>query len=140
MRVLLIEDSAAEARLTQEAFLETGIPHELRHFTDGGEATEFLSSEEVSSSKWVPDLVLLDLNLPGKDGWEVLQEIKENTELSNIPVIVVTNSQEPSDVDQVYRLKGNCYLSKPADIDDFFSMIRGMIKFWWQKVQFPQIS
>jgi CheY-like chemotaxis protein len=140
MRIFLIEDSLAEARLTREAFAETGIPHELRHVTDGRQATEFLFSEAVSSAEWAPDLILLDLNLPGKDGREVLREIKGNPEISRIPVIVVTNSEDPFDVDRVYRLNGNCYLTKPPDVDDFFSMIRSMVEFWRQTARLPRMN
>lgn len=140
MRVLLVEDSMAEARLTQEAFAETGFPHEVRHVIDGEEATALLAGEGVLSARWLPDLILLDLNLPGKDGRQVLREIKGNPALSSIPVIVVTNSQDPSDVEQVYRLNGNCYLTKPPDLDDFFAMIHKMIEFWWNTARLPQLN
>ena len=137
MKILVIEDNPAEARLTREAFAESGVPHVIRVVGDGMEATACLNREGIYRDEAMPDLILLDLNLPRKDGREVLREIKSNPDLSSIPVIVVTNSHAQEDVDQVYRLRANCYLVKPPGIDEFFAMVRRVIEFWWQTARLP---
>jgi len=140
MNVLLVEDDPAEARLTCEAFQEAGVHHELHHVTDGEIATRYLwrlkGYEHVPS----PSIVLLDLNLPGKHGREVLREIKSDPVLHSIPVIVVSNSRAREDIDEVYRLHGNGYLIKPGDFDDFILMVRSLADFWLRRAQLPFMS
>ncbi|NNE93185.1 MAG: response regulator [Verrucomicrobiales bacterium] len=131
MNVLVVEDNPAEARLTEEAFAEVGDDFCLTHVDTGEEALQVLHHQHTYRNAARPDLVLLDLNLPGKDGREVLKEIKSSEELRSIPVIVVSNSNAPEDIRRVYGLNGNCYLVKPGDVDEFFEMIRKLIDFWW---------
>ena len=140
MRILLVEDNPAEARLTQEALGEAGIDHELFLVGDGEAATAYLKRGPGYRDAVRPDLVFLDLNLPRKDGRQVLREVKEDIALASIPIIVITNSSAAEDIDQVYRLKANCYLVKPPDLNEFFSMIRQIVEFWWLTAQLPSAS
>ncbi|WP_038165847.1 response regulator [Verrucomicrobium sp. BvORR106] len=140
MLVLLVEDNPAEARLTQEALQETGFKYDLKIVSDGEMATQFLRRECGFSEMPTPNLILLDLNLPRKHGREVLQEIKSDPLLSFIPVIVVSNSHAPDDINEVYRLQGNCYLTKSADLDEFFSAIKALAEFWLSKAKLPSES
>lgn len=137
MRILLVEDNPAEACLTREALGETGVRHELCLVGDGEEATAFLKREEPYFEAFRPDLIFLDLNLPKKDGWQVLREVKGDPTLASIPVVVITNSRAPEDVEQVYRLKANCYLVKPPELEDFFIMMRRTVDFWWLTARLP---
>lgn len=138
MNILLVEDNAAEALLTREAFAETGVPHHMEVMTDGERALSFLHREGQFCHSMIPDIILLDLNLPKKHGREVLREIKADEVLVKIPVIVVTNSRSREDIEEVYLLRANCYLVKPPDIDEFFSMIRRIVEFWWETAQLPR--
>lgn len=131
MRILLVEDNPAEARLTREALDECGVLHELFEVPDGEAATSFLYRRDSYRDAPQPDLILLDLNLPKKNGRQVLFEVKSDAVLARIPIIVITNSQAPEDIEQVYRLKANCYLVKPPDIDEFFHVMRKVIDFWF---------
>jgi len=137
MLILLVEDNPAEAKLTREALIESGFAHELIVVTDGEMATEYLRKEKRFVDAKEPSLVLLDLNLPRKNGREVLSEIKADPKLCMIPVIVVSNSRRREDIEDVYRLKGNSYLSKPAALDDWFSAIRSLVEFWCLRAQLP---
>ena len=137
IQVLLVEDNPAEVRLTREAFAESKVPHTLFVVTDGEQASEYLFRRGRFLEVGQPDLILLDLNLPKKNGCEVLREIKASPDLAMIHVIVVTNSQSPDDVERVYRLFANCYLVKPPDIDDFFEMVKRIVEFWWQTAMLP---
>ena len=137
MLILLVEDNPAEARLTTEALGEVGVSHELFLVDDGAAATAYLRREEKFRDARRPDLIFLDLNLPGKDGRQVLREVKEDPSLASIPVIVITNSEAPEDIEQVYRLKANCYLVKPPGLDEFFTMIRRTVCFWWKAARLP---
>ena len=138
MTVLLVEDNPADVRLTREAFREAGIGHSLEVVGDGGLAINYLRRTSGYEDVSLPHLVLLDLNLPGRNGKEVLREIKSDAELLVIPVIVVSNSQAREDVDAVYRLHGNGYLTKPENFDDFIQMIRSLSDFWLRQVSLPR--
>jgi chemotaxis family two-component system response regulator Rcp1 len=138
MNILLVEDNPAEALLTREAFTETGVPHQMEVMGDGEKAMSFLRRDAPFCDSMIPDLILLDLNLPKKHGREVLREIKADEFLFKIPVIVVTNSHSREDIEEVYLLRANCYLVKPPDIDEFFLMIRRIVEFWWQTAQLPK--
>ena len=137
MRVLLVEDNPAEVRLTREAFAETGVPHELHVVGDGEAATNFLHKTGSFSSVPLPDVILLDLNLPKKGGHEVLKEIKSDPGLMSIPVIVITNSSAKEDIEGVYQANGNCYLVKPPSLNDFFEMMQKVTEFWWDLARLP---
>ncbi len=137
MRILLVEDNPAEARLTMEALHEAGVEHELFTVGDGETATAYLHREAGFTDVARPDLIFLDLNLPRKKGCQVLREIKGDPSLASIPVIVITNSKAPEDIVEVYDLRANCYLVKPPDLEDFFTMMRRVVEFWWLTVRLP---
>lgn len=139
MVILLVEDNAAEAKLTREALDDAGMEHELMLVTDGEAATQFLRNEIGYESAPRPDLILLDLNLPRKGGREVLADIKADPKLCRIPVIVISNSDDPEDIDDVYQHLGNGYLVKSGDLDDFFSTIRSMVDFWMRRARLPGV-
>jgi CheY-like chemotaxis protein len=128
--LLLVEDNPADVRLVQEALKNASVPVQLSVARDGVEALEFLRREGKFLSAPRPKLVLLDLNLPRKNGREVLSEIKTDPELKRIPVVVMTTSTAPQDIDKSYSLNANCYVTKPAELDDFFAVIRCIERCW----------
>ena len=128
IEILLVEDNAADVRLTQEAFKDTRVPNRLHVARDGVEALTMLRDRTGATPR--PDLILLDLNLPRKDGREVLTEIKADDALQHIPVVVLTTSQAEQDVAQSYRLRANAFMTKPVDIDQFFEAVRSLEQFW----------
>ena len=137
IEILLVEDSPADVRLTVEAFAEAKF-HSLLHVVeDGVEAIEFLCQRGQYADKSRPDLVLLDLNLPKKDGREVLAEVKESPDLKRIPVVVLTTSDAEQDILKSYNLYANCYITKPVDFDKFIDVIRTIEDFWLSVVRLP---
>jgi two-component system, chemotaxis family, response regulator Rcp1 len=126
--ILLVEDNPADVRLTLEALEEAGVPHRLHVAIDGVEAMAYLKS--TGSARPRPDIVLLDLNLPKKDGREVLQEMKDDEILRHIPVIILTTSQADLDVARCYHLRANAFITKPVDLDNFFGVVRAINDFW----------
>jgi len=126
--ILLVEDNPADVRLTVEALKDAKVPNRLRVARDGVEAIRMLRDDTAGMSR--PDLVLLDLNLPRKDGRVVLAEIKRDEALRHIPVVVLTTSQAEQDAIQSYRLGANAFVTKPAEIDRFFEVIRSLEHFW----------
>ena len=130
---MLVEDSQADARLIKEVFRDEKIMVDLDIARDGEEAMEYLLSEGNN-----PDLVILDLNLPRKDGREVLAEIKENKSLRTIPVVILTTSQSEEDIIKSYKLNANCYVTKPIDLDQFIKIIKSLDEFWFSAVKFPR--
>lgn len=137
VRVLLVEDSAADVRLVEEILSEEKIVIDLDIARDGQEAMEYLQEKLKKNSPNLPDLVILDLNLPRKDGREVLAEIKQHPELCSMPVLVLTTSKSPEDIQNSYKLNANCYVTKPLDLDQFVSLIKAMDEFWFSSVKFP---
>ena len=135
--ILLVEDNPADIRLTQEAFKETRIPNKLHIVRDGAEALAFLQQQNRYANAPRPDLILLDLNLPKKDGREVLAIIKQSPELKRIPVVVLTTSKTEEDINQTYEHHANCYITKPADLDEFLNVIKTIETFWLSVVQLP---
>jgi len=135
--VLLVEDSAAEARLAREALKETQFPVRLHVASDGEEAMAFLKQEGEHHQAPRPMLVLLDLNLPGKDGREVLRDIKADDNLRAIPVVVLTTSQAPSDIARAYELHANCYIQKPLELDGFIEVVKSIHRYWLQTAELP---
>jgi chemotaxis family two-component system response regulator Rcp1 len=134
--VLLVEDNPADVRLTREIF-EDGDRFHLSVVGDGEEAMAFIRREGVYSECPRPSLVLLDLNLPKKDGREVLQELKTDPELRCIPVVVLTTSGAESDIVRSYELYANCFITKPLDVDEFFSALRSIKDFWLASARLP---
>jgi CheY-like chemotaxis protein len=135
--ILLVEDNPADALLTREAFTESKLRHRLWTVGDGEEAIRFLRGTGKYSGAPRPDVVLLDLNLPKKDGRELLAEMKQDESLRQIPVIVLTTSQAEQDVHRAYKLHANCYLTKPIDVDEFIGKIRSLEEFWLSIVRLP---
>lgn len=135
--ILLVEDNPADIRLTQEVFDEIGVPHRLHVARDGEEALAMLRRQGEHAGVPEPDLVLLDLNLPRKDGREVLSEVKNDPALNHIPVVVLSTSRAERDVLACYHLHANCYLQKPVDFEAFATLIRGLQDFWFGKASLP---
>lgn len=135
--ILLIEDNPGDVMLTQEAFHEGRLAHRLSVVGDGEEAIDFLRRAGKYADAPRPDLVLLDLNLPKKDGRELLAEVKDDPDLRHIPVIVLTTSESEQDIWRAYRLHANCYLTKPIQMDDFLRKIRSIEDFWLTVVRLP---
>jgi CheY-like chemotaxis protein len=128
--ILLVEDNAADARLTLEAFKAQRVGTRISHVVDGAEALDFLRRMGRFTDVVKPDLILLDLNLPRKDGREVLAEIKSDARLRHIPVVVLTTSSAESDVGRAYDLKANCYVQKPPQLDAFQQVVKCIDEFW----------
>jgi CheY-like chemotaxis protein len=137
LEILLVEDNLGDIRLTEEIFGECEIPIRLNIARDGEEAIARLRGEGTYAATTRPDLILLDLNLPKKDGREVLAELKADLELRRIPVVVMTTSSASSDVIKSYDLHANCYLTKPVEIDEFITVVQSIKSFWLQIVRLP---
>jgi chemotaxis family two-component system response regulator Rcp1 len=135
--ILLVEDNPADVRLTREALLEGKIRHELQVAKDGVAALACLHHQAPFQKAKRPDLILLDLNLPRKDGRAVLEEIKTDPDLRSIPVVVLTSSQSDEDILKTYDLHANGYIIKPVDIEQFFKVIRQIKEFWMSIVLLP---
>ncbi len=140
MQILLIEDNPGDVRLVAEALKQGQIRQHLTSVTDGLDALAFLRRQGTYSAAPRPDLIVLDLNLPRKDGREVLAEIKATPELSTIPVVVVSGSHSESDVIASYGLQANCYITKPVDLDQFVATVRAIGSFWGSVATLPPQS
>jgi two-component system, chemotaxis family, response regulator Rcp1 len=137
IEVLLVEDSPGDVRLTREALKDAKVHISLHVASDGIEAMAFLECEGPHVNAPRPDLILLDLNLPRKDGRQVLKEIKESPTLRSIPVVILTTSSSEADVLQSYQLHANCYISKPVDLDGFLKVVQSIDNFWLSVVKLP---
>jgi CheY-like chemotaxis protein len=138
VEVLLVEDNPGDIRLTQEAFKEGRILVNLTVATDGVQALEMLNHRGPYGAVARPDLILLDLNLPRKNGREVLIEIKADEVLKRIPVIVMTTSRADQDIHRAYSLNANCYITKPVELDEFLNVVRSIEDFWLTIVTLPR--
>ena len=136
--VLLVEDNPGDARLTLEALKDGKVLNRVSVVPDGVEAMAFLRREGPYADVPRPNLILLDLNLPKKDGREVLAEIKADPALKRIPVVILTTSQAEEDIARTYDLHANCYVTKPVDLDKFLEVVRSIEDFWLAFVQLPQ--
>jgi chemotaxis family two-component system response regulator Rcp1 len=137
IQVLLVEDNPGDVRLTQEAFEDARVHLELHVAKDGVEAMSFLLRTGNFTGAPRPDLILLDLNLPRKDGREVLAEVKAHPSLRTIPIVILTTSTSDVDVESSYLLHANCYISKPVDLDGFLTVVRSIDDFWLSVVKLP---
>jgi len=137
LRILLIEDNPGDVRLTKEALREGGSWMELSVVEDGLEAMAFLRREGRYASAPRPDLILLDLNLPQKDGREVLAEIKSDRMLARTPVVVLTSSHADRDICRAYELGANCYVTKPVDLEEFLQVVKAVEDFWLAVAELP---
>lgn len=137
IEILLAEDNPGDAKLTQKAFEQGNITNNLHIVEDGAEAVKFLHQEGDYRERPRPDLVLLDLNMPKMDGWDVLEEIKTDSELARIPVIILTSSEAEEDIVRSYDLQANAYLTKPVDFQGFLEIVHGFEEFWLSLVKMP---
>ena len=138
IEILLVEDNPGDVRLTQEALGEAKVRNNLAVAKDGVEALSYLRREPPFEEASRPDLILLDLNLPRKDGREVLAEIKADANLRRLPVVVLTTSSAEKDVLESYNLYANCYITKPVDLDQFVRIVSSIEDFWLTIVKLPQ--
>ena len=136
--VLLVEDNPGDARLTLEALKDGKVLNRVSVVPDGVEAMAFLRRQSPYADVPRPNLILLDLNLPKKDGREVLAEIKADPDLKRIPVVILTTSQAEEDIARTYDLHANCYVTKPVGLDKFLEVVRSIEDFWLAFVQLPQ--
>ena len=137
VKILLVEDNPGDVRLTQEALKEGKVANEMYVVGDGIDALGFLRQEGKYAEAPRPDLILLDLNLPRKDGREVLAEIKEDKDLKRIPVVILTTSKAEVDILKTYNLNANCYITKPVNLDRFITVVQSIEDFWFTIVTLP---
>ena len=137
VEILLVEDNPGDVRLTKEALKEGKVYSNLHWAKDGVEALEFLRRQGKFADVPRPDIILLDLNLPKKDGREVLSEIKNDDDLKRIPVVILTTSKAEEDVLRSYQLHANCYVTKPVDLEKFIVVVQSIDKFWLTVVTLP---
>lgn len=135
--ILLVEDSPGDVRLTQEAFKDSKVLNNMYVVKDGEEAMAFLRQKGRYAEAVRPDLILLDLNLPRKNGQEVLAEIKEDPQLKRIPVVILTVSGAEEDIIRSYNLHANCYITKPIELTKFIEAVKGIENFWLAIVKLP---
>lgn len=137
VKVLLIEDNPGDVRLIMEAFKERNLCN-LSVVEDGEEAISFLHRQNLYENAPRPDIILLDINLPKKNGYEVLEEIKNEANLKTIPIIILTSSSSKRDIITCYALHANCYIIKPINVDDFINVVKFIEDFWFGIVELPQ--
>jgi two-component system, chemotaxis family, response regulator Rcp1 len=137
IQVLLVEDNPGDVRLTKEALKEGKLLNQLTVVGDGVEALSFLRRQGIYADAPQPELILLDLNLPKKDGREVLAEIKADPNLRRIPVVVLTTSSSEEDILKIYDLHANCYITKPVDLEQFMGVVKSIEDFWVSVVKLP---
>ena len=140
LTVLLVEDNPRDVRLTQRAFQQAGLPHDLRVVRDGDEALAYLHREgayKATETAPRPDVILLDLNLPRMGGHELLREVKQDNRFKQVPIIVLTTSERPDDVRLAYDAGANAYLLKPVEFSRFTEVIGQLGKFWLETVELP---
>lgn len=137
IEILLVEDSPGDARLAQEAFEDSKMVNILNIVIDGVEAMDYLYKKGKYKDATTPDLILLDLNLPKKDGREVLEEIKTSVDLKRIPVVILTTSTAEEDIIKSYNLHANCYITKPIDLGQFMKVVKSIEDFWITIVKLP---
>jgi chemotaxis family two-component system response regulator Rcp1 len=140
VEILLVEDNPGDVRLTIEALREGKVLNNLHVASDGVEALEFLNKEGKFAGAVRPDIILMDLNLPRKDGRELLADIKSSLNLRRIPVVILTTSKAEEDIVQTYDLHANCYITKPVDLDSFIEVVKSIEDFWFSIVKLPPNS
>jgi two-component system, chemotaxis family, response regulator Rcp1 len=137
IQILLVEDSPTDAKLTLTALNLAKVANQVSHVEDGVQAMEFLQHQGKYAGAPRPDLILLDLNLPRKDGREVLEELKADPKFNTIPVVVLTTSKAEQDILRSYQLHANCYITKPVNFEQFLEVIKSIEKFWLSVVVLP---
>ena len=139
-QILLVEDNPGDVDLTREALHESKVHTQMSVVHDGDEALAFLRHQGAHAAAPRPDLILLDLNLPKKDGRAVLGEIKEDPALASIPVVVLTSSEAERDIAHVYALHANCFVTKPIGLEQFLEIVRTIEQFWLTVVKLPRVT
>jgi CheY-like chemotaxis protein len=137
IKVLIVEDSKADLRLTMEALKDCKLMLDIEAVKDGVEAMDFLRKKGEYKNSSKPDLILLDLNLPRKDGKKVLEEIKSDAHLKRIPVVILTVSSDEQDIIETYDLHANCFITKPVDLNQFIQVVKSIESFWFTIVNLP---
>jgi len=137
VEILLVEDNPGDIRLAREALFESKLKNNLSVVMDGVEALKFLRCEGKYAGNSLPDIILLDLNLPKKNGIEVLQEIKSDDNLKYIPVVILTSSKADEDIFKTYNLHANCFITKPVDMIQFMHVVKSIEEFWFTIVKLP---
>lgn len=137
IEILLVEDSPGDVRLTQEVFRDGNVRNHLSVVEDGVQALAFLRKQSPYTHTPYPDLILLDLNLPRKDGRTVLKEIKADEKFRRIPVVILTTSSAEEDIVEAYNLHANCYITKPIDLEQFIQVVKSIEQFWLTLVKLP---
>ena len=140
VEILLVEDNSGDIRLTKEALKESKLANNLYTVQDGIEAMDYLNKTEKYQDAVRPDLILLDLNLPKKNGREVLSEIKGNSDFKQIPVVILTSSKAYQDILSTYQNHANCYITKPVNMDQFIEIVKSVGNFWFSIVKLPRKS
>ncbi len=140
IEILLVEDNPGDVRLTREAFKDSKIANNLSDVPDGDEAMAFMRREGKYQDAARPDLILLDLNLPKKSGREVLQEVKTDSTLRRIPVVVLSISVAREDIVASYEMNANCYITKPVDLEQFITTVNAIEDFWLTTVELPSVQ
>jgi CheY-like chemotaxis protein len=138
IEILLVEDNPGDVDLTKEALLDAKVRNRLHVVDDGAKALDFLFQKGIYSEVPRPDIILLDLNLPKKDGRQVLSEIKAEPLLKDIPVVILTTSQADEDILRSYQLHANCYITKPVDFKQFLKVVKSIEEFWLTVVKLPK--
>jgi chemotaxis family two-component system response regulator Rcp1 len=138
IEILLVEDNPGDVRLTMEALRQDKMRNNLHVVTDGVEALAWLRREDRYAEAPRPDIILLDLNLPKKDGREVLEEIKTDPDLKRIPVVILTTSAAEEDIVRAYQFNANCYITKPVDLEQFVKVVKSIEEFWLTVVKLPE--
>jgi two-component system, chemotaxis family, response regulator Rcp1 len=139
VEILLIEDNPGDVDLTKEALLDAKVHNRLHVVDDGAKAIDFLFQKGTYADVPRPDIILLDLNLPKKDGRQVLAEVKADPQLMNIPVVILTTSQAEEDIIRSYQLHANCYITKPVDFKQFLKVVKSIEEFWLTVVKLPKV-
>jgi chemotaxis family two-component system response regulator Rcp1 len=137
--IFLVEDNKADIRLIQEALKDSPVPYQIITVRDGMDAMAYLQQQGEYVDATLPDLILLDLNLPKKDGREVLAEIKTDPKLKRIPVVVLTTSRNEDDIHHSYDLHVNCYITKSRNLSELFKIVKGIEEFWLGTVTLPKV-
>lgn len=138
IEILLVEDNPGDVRLTTEVLKDAKLCNSINVVSDGVEAVDYLNRRGAYATARTPDLILLDLNLPRKDGREVLEEIKSDVNLKHIPVVVLTTSNAEQDILKSYALHANCYITKPVDLEQFSKVVSSIEEFWFSIVRLPR--
>lgn len=138
MKILFVEDNPGDAVLMKEVFRKLDLPHELQIADDGSEIFSLLKELAARGKEALPNLILLDLNMPKKGGIEILAELKQHPDFCVIPVIILTSSQSPRDVEESYRSSANCVLTKPMDLKGLIEMVKALHVFWFEMAVLPR--